>query len=62
MRAICAQCKRIRDDEGNWSYKLYNEERRDTLYTHSLCPKCAKEAIAEIEKARMQRAIEKKKI
>lgn len=61
MRAICAQCKRIRDDEGRWSYKNYNDEQRDTLFTHSLCPKCAKEAIAEIERTRALKAKEKKK-
>ncbi len=60
MRAICAQCKRIRDDEGNWSYKAYNEDQRDTLFTHGLCPKCAKEALEEVAKTKAQKAAQKK--
>ncbi len=40
---ICANCKRIRDEKGNWNQvEVYVGERTDAEFTHGLCPDCAK--------------------
>ncbi len=38
---ICASCKRIRDDQGDWQpIETYIRERSDAEFTHGLCPDC----------------------
>ena len=40
---ICAACKRIRDDKGQWhGLEAFIEAHSDTTFTHSICPACAK--------------------
>jgi PAS domain S-box-containing protein len=40
---ICASCKRIRTDGGEWeAVESYVRERTDAEFTHGLCPDCAK--------------------
>lgn len=40
---ICAGCKDIRDDDGDWhTIEHYVAERSDATFSHGLCPKCAK--------------------
>ncbi len=40
---ICAQCKKIRDDQGYWNQiEDYIKHRTDAVFTHSVCPKCEK--------------------
>lgn len=39
---ICAQCKRIRDDQDNWEpVEKYVREHSEAEFTHGLCPDCA---------------------
>ncbi len=39
---ICASCKKIRDDKGDWKpIESYITERTDALFTHGICPNCA---------------------
>ena len=39
---ICAQCKRIRDDQDNWEpVETYVREHSEAEFTHGLCPDCA---------------------
>jgi PleD family two-component response regulator len=41
---ICANCKKIRDDEGYWNQiEEYIERHSDALFSHGICPKCADE-------------------
>jgi len=41
---ICANCKNIRNDKGYWQQiEQYIQDRSDAQFSHSLCPKCAKE-------------------
>ncbi len=41
---ICANCKDIRDDDGSWtSIENYIRDHAGTEFSHSVCPKCAKE-------------------
>jgi PAS domain S-box-containing protein len=40
---ICANCKRIRDDQGYWTaVEVYILEHSDAEFTHGLCPDCAR--------------------
>jgi K+-sensing histidine kinase KdpD len=40
---ICANCKKIRDDNGSWNQiEIYIRERSDAQFTHGICPECAK--------------------
>jgi PAS domain S-box-containing protein len=39
---ICASCKKIRDEKGQWnSIERYIRERSDARFTHGICPDCA---------------------
>jgi ligand-binding sensor protein len=43
MLPICANCKKIRDDKGYWNQiESYISEHSEALFTHGLCPECAK--------------------
>lgn len=40
---ICSSCKSIRDDSGYWSQlEVYMREHSDILFSHGICPECAK--------------------
>jgi len=42
---VCAVCKKIRDENGNWHYmESYISARTDTQFTHSYCPECFEKA------------------
>lgn len=50
---ICAQCKKIRDDDGFWQQvESYIEDHLDTEFSHGMCPACLKETYPEIYKDR----------
>ena len=45
---ICANCKRIRDDQGYWhGVEAYLEAHSDTEFTHGICPECMKKLYPE---------------
>lgn len=47
--AICASCKKIRDDQGFWNgLESYVEEHSEVLFTHSLCPSCTQKWYPEL--------------
>ena len=38
---ICAWCKRIRDDDGQWNQlEVFVKDRTEAEFTHSICPEC----------------------
>ncbi|MBN2224180.1 MAG: PAS domain-containing protein [Deltaproteobacteria bacterium] len=40
---ICASCKRIRDDSGNWDpIEVYIRDRSSAQFSHGICPECAR--------------------
>ena len=40
---ICASCKKIRDDRGNWNQiEEYVRDRTEADFSHGICPECAK--------------------
>lgn len=41
---ICANCKKIRDDEGYWQdVAVYVRDHSEADFSHSICPPCMKE-------------------
>ncbi|MBI5213560.1 MAG: PAS domain S-box protein [Nitrospirae bacterium] len=50
MLPICSYCKKIRDDNGYWKQiEAYISEHSEALFSHGMCPDCAKEAMKEVE-------------
>jgi len=48
---ICANCKKIRDDDGFWhQLEAYIHEHSDADFTHGICPECARALYPEIFK------------
>ena len=46
---ICSSCKKIRDDEGYWNeLEVYIQEHSEAVFSHGLCPECAKKLYPEI--------------
>jgi len=40
---ICANCKKIRNDQGYWTQvEIYIAEHSDAEFTHGICPECLK--------------------
>lgn len=47
---ICASCKKVRTDEGEWhSVERYVTERSEASFTHSVCPECKAALYPELE-------------
>lgn len=39
---ICASCKKIKDDQGNWNQiEPYIQDRSEAKFSHGVCPECA---------------------
>ncbi|MHA1561360.1 MAG: cache domain-containing protein [Promethearchaeota archaeon] len=46
---ICSVCKKIRDDDDSWhEVETYMKEHSDTVFSHSVCPTCAKEFYGDL--------------
>ncbi len=44
MLPICAQCKKIRDDDGYWhQIESYIRDHSEAVFSHSICPDCFRE-------------------
>jgi hypothetical protein len=47
---ICANCKKIRDDQGYWNQiEAYISEHSKAEFSHSICPECAHELYPELK-------------
>ncbi|TNJ38258.1 hypothetical protein FGF66_09695 [Chlorobaculum thiosulfatiphilum] len=45
---ICAECKKIRDKDGEWTeLEEYFGQHSNTQFTHGYCPECGKRALEE---------------
>ena len=45
---ICAQCKKIRDQQGLWQHlEVYIGQHANTQFSHGYCPECARKAMSE---------------
>ncbi len=48
---ICANCKKIRDDEGYWQQvEQYVQDRSEAQFSHSICPECEKKLYPQLHK------------
>jgi hypothetical protein len=48
---ICANCKKIRDDQGYWSQvESYIETHSEATFTHGICPDCIKKLYPDLVK------------
>jgi hypothetical protein len=48
---ICANCKKIRDDQGYWNQvEKYISDHSEAKFTHGICPKCAKKLYPDLYK------------
>ena len=48
---VCASCKKIRDDRGNWDQiETYISSHSEAAFSHGLCPECATESLEEFKK------------
>ncbi len=46
---ICAYCKRIRDEQGEWKQlEVYIGSRTEAKFTHSYCPECVKQHFGDL--------------
>lgn len=47
---ICASCKRIRNDTGDWErIESYVGKRSDAEFSHSICPECTRKLYPELQ-------------
>jgi uncharacterized PurR-regulated membrane protein YhhQ (DUF165 family) len=47
---ICANCKKIRDDEGYWhQIEAYIQEHSEAVFSHGICPACAEKLYPELK-------------
>lgn len=52
---ICATCKKIRTDEGEWvQAETYIRDRSQAEFTHGICPACKEDMFLEIKKTPRQ--------
>lgn len=48
---ICANCKKIRDDNGYWNeVEIYIKERSKADFSHGICPTCVSELYPELKR------------
>jgi PAS domain-containing protein len=56
---ICANCKKIRNDEGYWSQvEAYIQSHSEATFTHGICPECLHRLYPELEREVLGRAAE----
>jgi len=47
---ICANCKKVRDDQGYWSQvEVYVHNHTEAEFSHGICPECVKKLYPEYE-------------
>lgn len=48
---ICASCKKIRNDQGNWEQiESYVRDRSEANFSHGICPECAEKLYLQLHK------------
>ena len=48
---ICANCKKIREDDDSWTpIEVYIRDNSETEFSHGICPECAKKLYPEFYK------------
>ncbi len=50
LLTICAGCKKVRDDKGEWNeIESHFKRQSEARFSHSICPDCVKKLYPEIE-------------
>lgn len=58
---ICAECKKIRDDRGQWhEVEAYIRDHSDTSFSHGICPECTKKLYPEYSEELLKKWGEKR--
>ncbi|MBC8277829.1 MAG: hypothetical protein H8E46_06330 [FCB group bacterium] len=53
MLPICANCKKVRDDQGYWlQVEEYITDHSEAQFSHGICPDCLKELYPEFYQSR----------
>ena len=53
---ICMYCKKIRDDKESWQkLEVYITEHSEALFSHGICPDCAKVQMEKLEEYKARR-------
>lgn len=53
MLPICASCKKIRDDHGEWvQMEVYVRDRTEADFSHGICPECMKKLYPEFSRTK----------
>jgi phosphoserine phosphatase RsbU/P len=48
---ICANCKKIRDDQGYWNQvEVYVRDHTDARFSHGICPECKQKLYPSLKK------------
>jgi len=48
---ICSYCKKIREDDGDWSMvEAYVAKHSEAVFSHGICPECYEKQMKEIDK------------
>jgi hypothetical protein len=56
---ICANCKKIRDDQGYWKQvESYVESHSEATFSHGICPECLHKLYPELEQQVLGRIAE----
>jgi hypothetical protein len=51
LLAICASCKKIRDDRGTWrNLEEYIGDHSEAEFSHGICPDCVRNLYSELDK------------
>ena len=46
---VCASCKKIRDEKGDWQpIEYYIHERSEAEFSHGICPECSERLYPEL--------------
>jgi CheY-like chemotaxis protein len=49
MLAICSECKKVRNEQGDWqAIERYVREHSEATFSHSLCPGCVKKLYPDL--------------
>jgi hypothetical protein len=52
---ICASCKKIRDDEGQWNHvESYISRQWAITFTHGICPDCVRQLYPQVVKKHLR--------
>ena len=53
MLPICASCKKIRDDHGEWvQMEVFVRDRTEADFSHGICPECMEKLYPEFSKTK----------